>query len=320
MDERLRAIARIHGVFTRREALEQGYDDRSISVELQTGRWTRVRRGAYVFADSWRDLDERGRHRLVARAVLRNAKCEVALSHTSALMEFGTPHWDLDLSDVHLQRFDRKAGRREAGVVQHRGTVGVNDLTVRDGLLISSATRLALDLTMITDTEHALVAMDGLLQAGETTLELLSQALQMLTWWPHSLRTRLVLDLADGRSESAGETRLRYLCWCQGLPRPVPQFEVRDHGRVIARLDLALPELGVWLEFDGAIKYRSSWREGDQPEDVVLREKHREDLIRRLTGWRCIRVTWADLRNPAALAAKIRRAINEQARVGRQAS
>ena len=189
----------------------------------------------------------------------------------------------------------------------------MGDVSRRNGLWITSATRIGLDLTMLTDTERALVAVDGLLKAGETTKELMAQSLSALAWWPYSLRTRLVLKLADERSESAGESRVRYLCWCESLPTPIPQFEIIDRGRLVARLDLAWPELGVWLEFDGAVKYRDSWREGDSPEDVVLREKQREDLIRRLTGWRCIRVTWDDLADPARLARKIRRLFSDQA-------
>ena len=320
MDERLRVIARDKGVFTRKEACQLGYDDRQIATEVNSGRWQRVRRGAYLFADSWAVLDARGRHRVLSRAVLRNVNCDAALSHASALMEFDAPAWDLDLRRVHLARFDKRAGRREAGVVQHRGAMGVGDVSRRNGLWITSATRTALDLTMVTDTERALVSIDGLLRAGETTKEMMSASLAALTWWPHSLRTRLVLDLADRRSESAGESRVRYLCWCQGLPPPVPQFEILHQGQLLARLDLAWPELGVWLEFDGAVKYRDRWREGDSPEDVVLREKRREDLIRRLTGWRCIRVTWDELADPARLARKIRQLFKEQAAGrGRQA-
>jgi hypothetical protein len=37
-----------------------------------------------------------------------------------------------------------------------------------------------------------------------------------------------------------------------------------------------------------------------------MREKRREDRIRELTGWRCIRITWADLFHPERTAARIR--------------
>ena len=41
--------------------------------------------------------------------------------------------------------------------------------------------------------------------------------------------------------------------------------------------------------------------------DVVVREKQREDMIGRITGWRCIRIVWADLYTPEQTAARIRR-------------
>ncbi len=37
-----------------------------------------------------------------------------------------------------------------------------------------------------------------------------------------------------------------------------------------------------------------------------MREKRREDLLRRLTGWSMLRLVWADLERPAATAAIIR--------------
>ena len=82
---------------------------------------------------------------------------------------------------------------------------------------------------------------------------------------------------------------------------------VTDHrtGEIL-RLDFAWPEHDVWLEFDGKEKYVKYLREGETATDAVLREKRREDRIRELTGWRCIRITWADLFFPDRLAARIR--------------
>ena len=313
MDERLMAISREKGVFSRKEALEVGYSDRAIAGEVRAGRWKRVRRGAFTSAGTWDALDIIGRHQVLARAVLRNARCTAALSHTSALAELGASCWELPLGLVHLARFDDRAGRREAGVVQHHGAMYVGDLTCRNGLLVSSPTRTALDITTIADTEHSLVPIDNLLHRKETTIEEMRHRALTMNNWPDTLKTDLVLRLADGRSESPGETRARYLCWKEGLPAPVPQYEVLSGGSVVARLDLAWPELGVWLEFDGALKYSALLRQGESPADAVLREKRREDDIRRVTGWRCIRVTWAELYEPQRLAAKIRQLFADQA-------
>lgn len=306
MDPRLQAIAGTHGVFLRSDALAIGYDDRTIAQLVRTGEWCRVRRGAYVAGELWNGLDEVDRRRIVAKAAMRTTRSSAVLSHTSAADALGAAVWDLpDL--VHLTRTDHRAGRAEAGIRQHRGTLRVDDVTVRDGLMLTSGTRTALDITTIADVEHSLVPMDDLLHRGETSIPLLQQGLQTRLFWPDTLTSDLAVRLADGRSESVGETRTRFLCWAQGLPAPILQFEVKDWtGRVIARVDLAWPELGVFLEFDGRIKYQKFLREGESVTDAVLREKRREELICELTGWRCLRVVWADLHTPERTAARIR--------------
>lgn len=313
MDERLMAIAEQLGVFTRSDALGLGYDDRAIRRKVSRGEWVRVRRGAFLPDVVWQSLDAVARHRRMSRAVLRNAGCVAALTHVSGLAEYDVPLWDLSLDTVHLTRFDRRAGRREAGVAQHYGHSTVNDVTMRNGLLVGSATRLALEMTMLAPTEQALVVIDRLVHEGHTSVELLRWRSRSMARWSDSLQTDLVLRLVDGRSESIAETRSRFLCFIQSLPAPVPQFEVFAGGRLLARLDLAWPEHKVWLEFDGMEKYIKHLRGGETPSQAVMREKRREDQIRLATGWRCIRITWADLYNPARVAADIRRLFAEQA-------
>jgi hypothetical protein len=181
------------------------------------------------------------------------------------------------------------------------------DVSRRDGFWITSGTRTALDCTTVADLEHSLVIVNGLLHLGETTPELLERRFATMKRRPDTLTTRLVLRLADGRCESAGESRAWHLFWAQGLPMPIPQLEIRDgRGRVVARVDFAWPELGVFLEFDGKVKYERFLKQGESPADAVLREKRREELICGITGWRCIRITWADLHHPERTAARIR--------------
>ena len=70
------------------------------------------------------------------------------------------------------------------------------------------------------------------------------------------------------------------------LPTPVPQYTVRDRGRVVAVVDFAYPDQRIAIEADG---YR--WHSG--------RSSWQRDLLRRneLTrlGWRVIHVTAHDL-------------------------
>lgn len=293
---------------TRADALADGLNDRAIAKKLASGDWHRVRQGAYIALVLWDELDDVDRHRVVALAVSRRAQCAHAWSHATALAQLGMPIWGQSLDDVHLTRFDGRAGRREAGVVQHKGQVVADDLTMREGRLVTSGTRTALDVASLCDVERGVVAVGSLLHAGETTLSLLHRRLEGMDRRPETLKLRRVLQLADPRPESVAEHRLVYWCWRLGLPAPIPQYEVIADGRRY-RLDFAWPEHKVWMEFDGKNKYDHWLRPGESPADAVFREKRREDLIRETTGWICIRVTWADLANPRSLEQRLRRAL-----------
>ena len=307
MDPALRSIIDEHGVFTRKEAVELGYHDHAIAGFVRQGLWIRVRRGAYLFNDGWADLTDNERYGVLCRAGIRQANTSVVLSHLGSANEYGAPLWDQPLDKVDLTRRDGRTGRHEAGIRQHRGKIRPGDVVRRNGLDIMSATRAALEITTLTDVEHSLVEIDWLLHHGHTTAEDLWQRYERMIRWPDTLHTDLILRLTDGRAESVGESRSRFLCWAQGLPAPIPNYPILDrHGREIARVDLAWPELGVFLEFDGKVKYQRLLREGESVTDCVLREKGRESLICELTGWRCIRIVWADLYKPAEVAARIR--------------
>jgi hypothetical protein len=124
--------------------------------------------------------------------------------------------------------------------------------------------------------------------------------------WPRTLTTELVLRLCDPRPQSVAESRWLYAFYRQSLSSPVPQYEVRDRdGRLVARLDFAWPELGVWVEVDGRVKYDELRRAFETAVDVLMREKRREESVRSITGWECIRVTWADLAHPERVVARI---------------
>jgi len=298
---------RLARIMLRKELLGEGLDDRAIARLVADGTLHRLRYGAYVDASSWKACDDVGQHGLVARAAIKRARSAVVLSHVSALGEWDVPMWDTTLDSVHLTRVDQRAGRREAGVLQHLGELREGDAVDLNGIQVTSATRTALDCITVMDVEHGVTIVSDLLHRRLTTAEQLAEGREFMERWPGSLAQGLVLRLADGRCESVGERRSLYLIFRQGLPMAEPQYEIRDRsGQVFARVDFAWPELGVFLEFDGKIKYQKLLKDGESPSDVVIREKKREEAICRLTGWRCIRVVWADLYYPERTAAAIR--------------
>jgi hypothetical protein len=301
-------IPAIQDVILRRELIEAGHTDRDIAKLVKAGELARARHGAYVDGPRWQAEDETGRLRLRSRAVLRQAKAPVVLSHIAAAAEYDAPLWDVPTDIVHVTRRDRKAGRNEAGVRQHQGRLAPEDVVTRAGVDVTSATRTAIDVTTVAGTESALCVVNHLLHERHTDLTAIRRRYESMVHDPHTLHTDLVLRLADPRVESIGESRTAFVMWKQGIPYAEPQFVITDEvGREIARLDFAWPRRGRWLEFDGKQKYVKFLREGESVTDAVLREKEREDLIRELTGWRCLRITWADLANPQRLAARIRR-------------
>lgn len=295
-------------VVLRRDLLRAGYSDRQIRTMLASGELHRVRHGSYCDATLWKSLSPADRHRVLARAVLARAHPSTVLTHVSSAIEQGVPVWGHDLTKVHTTRTDGRAGRKESDRVQHAGRMPIYHVTQVNGVPVSLATRCAVEMTTVSSVESALITVDGLLHAGLTTTSGVRQFAHRTRWWPNSLRTNVVVRLADGRRESAGESRTAYAFFAQGVPMPEPQVWILDeHGVRFARVDFAWVELGVFLEFDGKIKYERFRLPGETLDEFLMREKAREERICQLTGWVCIRITWAQLNSPRQLAERIRR-------------
>lgn len=294
-------------VSCRATLLAEGMSDRHLTALVRGGILVRIRRGQYVDGEQWRSLSRADRHRLLTRGVMLTAHPGTTATHVSAAIEWSAPVWDLSLEVAHTTRRDGKAGRRRDDWVQHCGVLPAEDVTVRNGIPVSVAARTCVEITTVTDVERSLVVVNGLLHSGATTVQAFAEWAEAARCWPHSLTTDLVLRLCDSRCESAGESRFLFFCWRQHLPRPTPQVEVYDeHGLLVGRVDFAWEDFGVFVEFDGKEKYTKYRREGETLDEFLMREKKREELICQLTGWVCIRVTWADLATPDLLARRVR--------------
>lgn len=300
-----------NGILLRRDAIAAGVDDNALQRAVNSGTLIRVRQGVYVLAAIWAQTGPVGQHGLLLQGVRLLYNDRVAASHISACLEQGGPNWGLDLSKVHLTNLDGKGDRSAAKVVHHRGACIAADIT-RDALgWITSPARTALDTACIVRQEAGVAVVDWYIQKGLATFQDMVATHERMREWPGTLGLHRILALADGKAESVGETRTRLVLSAQGLPPPIAQFEIcHPSGRLAGRVDFAWPAFKLMLEFDGAIKYHRFRRTGETIEEMVIREKHREDTLRELTGWTMVRITWADLANPAALAARILRAMS----------
>lgn len=294
-------------VILSQDLLAVGLDRRGVQRLIKEQDLVRLRRGAYVPRALWDALDEAGRFGLRGRAVLRQARTPLILSHTSGLPEYDVPVWGFDLSVVHTTRTDGLSGRRAPDVCQHEARVGPGDLVVRNGVPVMNPARIALEAVIEGGPEAGLCVANHMVHCGLTTPEKLNAQYVGMENRRGSRPTEIVLRLVDGKIESIGESRTLWCCFQHHLPAPVIQYEVRDErGRVVARLDFAWPHYKVWVEFDGLVKYEKLLRSGERASDVVIRERNREREVCRITGWRCLRITWADLAQPQRLAAMIR--------------
>lgn len=304
----LRYLAHTARFFTRAQANSAGYDDRMIAAAVRHRAWVRFRHGYYTFPDLWDPLDDVGRHRVVASAVLDSMGDRVALSHVSALVAHGVPVWGVPLDRVHVTRLDRGAGRVDAGVVHHEGLSTDDDVVLIDGIRTIAPSRAAIETASRVDGERALCIFDAVLHGRLCDPEELERRFALMAHWPFMRHLHIPIRMADGRAESVGESRGRWMFRGLHLPAPLLQFQVWDlEGVLVGTCDWAWPAHDLLGEFDGRVKYGRLLQPGQQPGDVVFAEKQREDRLREVTGHRMVRLTWGDYDRPLVTSDRLRR-------------
>jgi hypothetical protein len=156
--------------------------------------------------------------------------------------------------------------------------------------------------------EPAIVALDAALRLQLVHRPELDRLLEHAVGTPGSRAAGRAVRVADGRSESVGESRSRVLLHRLGLAPSILQLDVRtSSGQLLGRADFGWEREHVVGEFDGRVKYGRLLRPGQDPGDVVFQEKRREDAFRD-EDWGVVRWTWAHL-TPAVLGPWVRRAL-----------
>lgn len=146
-----------------------------------------------------------------------------------------------------------------------------------DGWVVTSLADLSRVLSL-----QAVEAADSAVRTGLVTVPDLLDLL-LGARGPGVGRLRAVGRHVDPLSGLVIESAARVELWLAGLPPPVLQHEVRtEHGRLVARVDLAWPQQRLLVEVDG-FAFHS---------DRVAYRRDREKMndLERL-GWRVLRVT-----------------------------
>lgn len=269
-------------------------------ARVATGVWLRVRRGAYVAMD---DLDPdpyvRGRQVALARtqAVALQTTGRIVFSHDSAALLWGLPLFRLP-ERTHVLVQTARAGDAAADVARHHLDRPSGELVERRGLAVTGLEQTVVDCARALGARGGLVVADAALAAGARR-DVLEEILAASRGGRGVRCAREVVAAADDGAESPGETLARWALLRAGLPAPVTQLPIETHLGVVWA-DLAWPELRLVAEYDGLQKYRGGTTA------VVIAEKRRQEAIEEV-GWRVVRLTAADVRDPVGLARRLLR-------------
>jgi predicted transcriptional regulator of viral defense system len=288
--------------------LAAGFTDDEVRRLVRAGRLTPLRRGIYVEGSLPDDL--LARHVLQVRAALEGLAVDVVVSHVSAAVLHGLRIWAVPLNRVHVTRPRRNGGRCGAFVHVHTAPLDHAEVVVVAGLRVTSLARTVVDLARSLPFEQAVVVADSAMfykrtnRIEETDM---AEALERAPRWPGSPAARRAIAFANGLSESVGESRSRVAIAAAGLPPPVLQWEVRTGGTgvFIGRVDFGWPELRTVGEFDGLVKYGRTLQPDQDPVEILVAEKRREDALR-AEDLGVARWIWADLPRFAPVAARLR--------------
>lgn len=296
-------------------------------TDFAAGRLVRLRRGFYVPTSTWLEAAPRERFHAAVAAYARARPGAVFCGET-ALFLHGLPVVKVPpFIDVAVRSTARIGVRPSTFAVRGgsgtaRSALSVSPPRVRrhrheladvedagEFHTIPLITALA-EVLAVVRFARALSVADGMLRAStaESLLGLpgLVGEIGRLRHGTHRQRAELVASLARRGAESPGESVSRALMHLFGFPEPVLQREHRDEHGLIGRTDFAwdvAPEpVG---EFDGWGKYfRRELTGGEDPRDVIRREKRRENRLLAL-GHPVLRWDWADLERTEAFRARL---------------
>ena len=200
---------------------------------------------------------------------------------------------------------------REVRLRRRRRRVPDDQRTTRMGIPVTTIARTLADCLVDLPGPDAFVVGDALLRTGcqydrrrpersrfplEALLEDTAEILRAMAGRRGVARARKLLSLLSPASESPGESLTRYWLLRLGAPEPQLQIRVDDRGETWY-LDLGWLVVMVEVEYDGEGKYALSG-------DALFREKQRQDRLSAL-GWRTLRVTKRDLKNPHDLLVRV---------------
>lgn len=205
-----------------------------------------------------------------------------------------------DEVEVVVPQAQRRAGPR--GVLVRGVSRGPLGSATWRGVPVVAPERMAFDLVARHPLEVGVGHLDAVARARLIDVD----AFQRWLLDQHDdgvVLARQAAALADPRAGSIPESAVRVRLVHAGY-EVTPQFEVRAAGRFVARVDLALVELRIAIEYEGR------WH--GLLEGQLSRDRLRLDALRE-AGWLVVHVTAELVRQPGAVEDAVRRAVAQRA-------
>lgn len=128
--------------------------------------------------------------------------------------------------------------------------LSTSDVIEVDGIAVTTQIRTAWDLGRVRWTDEAISGLDAMFRLKSFSREEFLAGIERFAGMRWVTTLRAVGPLADGRSESPGESVLRLRCHEANVP-VVPQVEVWRNEILLGRLDLGNEDLLQGFEYDG---------------------------------------------------------------------
>lgn len=291
----------------------------TIAKAVASGRAVKLANGVVTSRTAWDAADWPARRLLQCRAQVI-ARPDLLLTGISAARAHGLdllhdPYADTGEA-VTLGR--TRPGKSLSAAGFRIDAIGRDheDITVVDGLRVTTVARTIHDIVRSHGPEHGLAAADSALRAGHGRGELAAQVVRLLDRRAKGAKaTAEVFALASADSDSAAESWARWIAHELGLEVVLQQvWIVAPDGRPIRRVDLWLPELEMVIEFHGRMKYDGRYGDGD-----VISTRENLDIRQLMNcGIDVIQIIWPMLADGSATRlvkerAERRRAYLEQA-------
>ncbi|MEJ5866239.1 hypothetical protein WDV85_00625 [Pseudokineococcus sp. 5B2Z-1] len=277
-------------VFRGRDAVEAGV---LTPRQLRDGRWRRLLHGVYTR----RDVEVT--HPLMCEAAGLLLPSSAQVTGPSAATVRGAD-WLSPRDPVEAVLPSGGAHPAIRGVRVRRSSAPLVAGTPWRTTTLAVPERMAFDAAARVPLTLAVGRLDELVRRGEVSTDRLAAWLE----GRHDndvAAVRTALDQVDASAESLPESALRVLLRRAGV-HVVPQVVVRHLGRSVARVDLALPDLRIAIEYDGQWHAAREQLEKDRARLNRLRE----------AGWVVVHVTAADLAEPGRAVALVRAAMSRR--------